>query len=142
MITESQIKSCYDAYIKATGLDIKLTTHLRYSFERFCFEGYSPEDITLVVNYIKRRIKIRRREKESLLPRNLIQNTSNFAEDLSIAKLEQRDRNNRPDSSKQEVLNSTGRTIQPKENCVSVGQVMNERLKMSDMLKKWKTENL
>lgn len=142
MINEEQTRPCYDAYVKATGLKLQFTLGMRYYFERLCFEGRTAEDVTLVVNYIKRRIKEGRRERESLLPRNLLADTQKFAEDLSIAKSEHRAIKSRPQPAKQAVLNATGRPFVPPDNVKSAGQVMEERGKLASMLKEWREKSL
>lgn len=142
MTTDDQLKPYYEAYIKASGLPIKFTLGMRYYFERLHFEGFSPTDVSMVISYIKRRIKSGRRERESLLPRNALADTDKFSEDLSMARSDLRSIQSRPSQAKQSVLNSTGRPFVPPENTMSVHQVMVERLKMADMLKNWKESNL
>jgi hypothetical protein len=142
MITQAQIKELYDAYVAATGLDLRLTTALNYQLERFAFEGYTCDDIRLVVGYIKRRIRIGRREKESLLPRNLIENTSHFAEDMSMAKAEIRERSSKGDTARHTVLAQSGRTTMKQPTCKQAAQIMQEHEKMAEMLKQFRTEGL
>lgn len=142
MVTTHQIQSCYQALVQSTGLDIKFTTSLNYYLERFCFEGYTAEDIRLVVGYIKRRIKAGRREKESLLPRNLLIRTDNFAEDLSMARAELREFSQRPDPAKQSVLRATGRSAVKETTERSAAAIMEQHEQMATMLREWKEHNL
>ena len=142
MITQAQIKELYDAYVVATGLDLRLTTALNYHLERFAFDGYTCDDIRMVVGYIKRRIRIGKREKESLLPRNLSQNTSHFSEDLSMARAEQRERSFKGDPARNVVLAQSGRTTMQEPTCKQAVQIMQEHEKMAALLKQFRTQGL
>lgn len=142
MVTTEHIQSCYQALVQSTGLDLKFTTALNYQLERFCFEGFTAQDIRIVVGYIKKRIRAGRREKESLLPRNLIVRTDNFAEDLSMARSELREFAQRPDPSKESVLKATGRSAVKETTERSAAAIMEQHEQMATMLKQWKEQNL
>lgn len=110
--TTAQTETMHKLYVAMTGLDIPYTMQRHYSWESWLVAGHTQPDLELVVHYIKRRIKEGRREKESLLFRNMIQNKENFAEDLAIAKAESRN-SPRMAPDKIRVLRATGRAENP-----------------------------
>lgn len=73
--------------------------------------------------------------------RNLIADLDYFTEQLADARAESRaDAERNKDAAKKSILASTGRT-QPEKPAQSVAQVMEQRAKLSEMLKQWKASN-
>ncbi len=142
MINQEHIKALYDCYVTATKLDLKLTMGLTFQLERFAVEGFTCDDVNLVVAYLWRRIKAGKRQKECLLPRNLIVNTDEFAENLSMARSESRSLQTKPDPRKESVLKATGRSAEVTSDTKSAQQILEQNKLMASMLSKWKEENL
>lgn len=109
--SDEEITKLYSAYKALTGLEVPYTMQLRFTFEAFIAAGFNEPDLACVVRYIKGKIKEGKRPKESLLPRNLIQRTDFFAEDLAISRAEAR--NTRTETPRQAILRATGRPEQP-----------------------------
>lgn len=129
-------------YRALTGLDVPYSMQTHFMWEAWLAAGYTEPDLACVVRYIKRRIGEKRREKESLLLRNLIARQGNFAEDLSLCRAESRQYEARTkDASKKSVMAATGRTMTEPE-ARPVVNVMEEHAKMSQLLKQWREANL
>lgn len=94
------------AYQHCTGLSIPFTMQLHYRLESWLAQGGTAADMELVVKYLNRRIKAGKRPMESLLPRNLFSDYSNFLEDLSMARADSKPK---PDPAREPVLAATGR---------------------------------
>lgn len=110
MITDSTepTHQLHQQYQHCTGLSIPFTMQLHYRLEHWMVQGGTAADMELVVRYLKRRIRQGKRPMESLLPRNLFSDYSNFLEDLSMARADSRPK---PDPAREAVLAATGRTI-------------------------------
>ena len=136
-MTTIQTKTLHDEYNRLTGLDIPYSMSKHYGWEQWIVHGYTQSDLAPVVNYIRRRIKERRREKESLLFRNLIQNYDNFGEDLAMAKAE----NRVPQRTERDrVLAAVGRPSVLDREPVTPGQVMAGD-KALEQFREWRKKN-
>ncbi len=113
-------RSLHADYLRYTGLSIPFTMPLHYRLEAWLAHGGNSTDLELVVKYLKRRIRQGKRPMESLLPRNLFSDYSNFLEDLSIARAEARDVR---DPNRDAVLATTGRTA-PVQTAKPVADIM------------------
>lgn len=120
MITPSDTERFHAEYLRLTGLDIPFTTTQRFRLERFIFDGGNVKDLALVVAYLKRRIRDGKRQRESLLPRNLFVDYSNFAEDLSMARAEQRSQLSPRDT----ALKALGRPVEASKPARSVADIL------------------
>lgn len=137
--TTDDIKKLHSAYCCLTGLQVPFTTQLMFMWEHWLFAGFTEPDLACVVRHLKQKIKEGKRPKESLLPRNLIQRTDFFGEDLAISRAENR---NKPLSdARSSVLKSAGMSETVKDTAVPINQIL-ERAKLAEMLGKWKAENL
>lgn len=125
-------------YRALTGLDVPYSMQLHYMWEQWLAMGWQEPDLACVVRYIKQKIKECKRPKESLLPRNLIQRTDFFAEDLAISRAEAR--NTCTETPRQRVLAQSGRPEQPPERCKPIRDVIAESKALAD-LQQWKIEN-
>lgn len=109
-----------------------------YYWEIFIARGFTEPDLASVVRYIKERMKKGRRERESLLFRNLIANIDNFSEDLAISRAESRGETERNrDAAKKSVMAATGREM-PEKQAKPVVNIMEEHEKMASLLKQWR----
>jgi hypothetical protein len=138
MITEDQAKQFHCEYLRLTGLDIPLTTTQRFRLERFIFDGGNEADLALVVAYLKRRIRTGHRQRESLLPRNIFADYSNFAEDLSMARAESRQP--KVNKAKQSVLSATGRSMIVEDTVKSAAQILSDAKALAG-LRQWRKES-
>lgn len=139
-ITTQQTEQLHSQYIKLTGLQVPYSMGRHYYWEQFIAAGHTGNDLSLLVGYIKRRIREKRREKESLMFRNLIQNLENTEDDLSMARAEARIPHHDP--SKASVLRATQRPItatvsQP----TPVIDVMEQHKEMARLLAEWRNKN-
>lgn len=120
--TTQQTQAIHSAYKALTGLDVPYTMQLHYAWEQWLINGWQEPDLACVVRYIKVKIKEGKRPKESLLPRNLIQRTDFFAEDLAIARAESR--NTRTETPRQSILRSAGMATEKKTEARPAGSVL------------------
>lgn len=114
-------KTIHARYNQITGFNIPYTMMRHYYWERWLAKGYTAHDLELVVTYIKCRIRDKRREKESLLLRNLISNPDGFAEDLAMARAGKRVYH---PTARDRILRSTGRESITQSSPRTAGQVM------------------
>lgn len=136
--TTDDIKKLHAQYCALTGLQVPFTTQSIFMWENWLFCGFSEPDLACVVRYLKLKIKEGKRPKESLLPRNLIQRTDFFGEDLAIARAESR---NKPSNSpKAEILRAAGYVEPEKQTVRPAGDVL-AAAKALDDLRKWRIEN-
>ncbi len=89
MTTTAQIKSMHEEYCRITGLDLPFSMKHHFQWEVWAAH-FTMADLALVVAYIRRRIKEKKRERESLKFSLLIGDYDRFAEDLSMARSESR----------------------------------------------------
>ena len=109
-MSADEIKQLHDHYCKLTGLPVRYTLYHEYCWSTWELAGFSKDDLELVIHYIQRRIRDGRRERESLMFRNLIAHPESFADDLAMARVRQAP----PiDRAKSEVLRATCRSDSP-----------------------------
>lgn len=140
MITESLTQSFHAHYCSLTGFDRPFTIQMRYKWERWLFEKYTLDDLSLVIKYLKRKIKQNKRELASLAPRNLIEDTERFADDLVLARAESINKEARGDENRRSVLEATSRTVESQKSVRSAGKIMDGPT-MATLLKQWRMEN-
>lgn len=133
------ISHLHSVYGDLTGIKMPLRFEFIFMWERWVFEGFTEDDLRVCVAYIKRRIKEGKRQRESLMMRNLIANVSNFEEDNGMARAELRVFSNRPNQQKESVLKATGRKTESIKPTESANQIL-EHDKMAELLKQWKQE--
>lgn len=114
-------------YCSLTGLDLKLMMREVFAWNAFAAHGFTEDDLKLVVPNIKAKIKAGRKWPSALLFRNLIENESNFNEELSEAKALARVP--KVDKGRESVLRATGRSTQGRDNFTTAGQAAFEALK-------------
>jgi hypothetical protein len=124
--TIEQTQFLHKLYCGVTDQDIPFSMARHYVYERFMAAGYDKAELEVVVRYIKRKIKAGARYPESLMFRNLIQNIDRFAEDLSMARGEERAIKDRQDTPRKEILRAANINLDPKrDNTVrSAAQVL------------------
>lgn len=83
--------------------------------------GWTEPDLRLVVNHLKRLIRLERRRPESLKFHNLIGNVDGFNEDLADARAESRVKKPTP---RQQMLASVGRCEQMTSTARTAAEIM------------------
>lgn len=138
--TSADTEKIHAQYKALTGLDVPYTMQTHFMWESWLASGFTEPDLACVIRYLKSKIKDGKRPKESLLPRNLIQRTDFFGEDLAIARAEAR--NTHTPTPRERILAQSGRSSdEPKDAAQRVRSIL-ERTKLAEMLKQWKAENL
>lgn len=132
-MTTENYASLHRAYQNATGRQVELTMPDHFRWHEFHSRGWTEADLRLVVAFIQRRIRDKRRYPESLRLHNLI-DPARFADDLLDAKAEQRQPRPTP---RQAVLRAVGRQEPEPDRCVSAGQAL-ERTKLAERLRQWR----
>lgn len=82
----STIQEIHSAYCLATGFKIRLAYDREHAWYQFIKDGFTKDDLLLVIVWIQNEIKSERRREASLLFRNLIVQLDRFEEDLSMAR--------------------------------------------------------
>lgn len=134
-----QTKALHSRWQQLTGLEVPYDFSRHFAWEMWISKGLTITDLETIVVYIKKRIKQGRREKESLMFRNMVNNVDNAIEDLSIARAEAR--NSRTESPKAEILRAAGHIEPEKQTARPVGDVAKAALAF-DAFKIWKRDNL
>lgn len=127
----------FNEQVAIEGLHEDYTMSQHFRFEQWLARGFTKDDLAIVIRYMRYRIRMGKREKESLLLRNLISNPDNFSEELSMARSWSRAPKGHTD--KASVLKASGRpsTVQEQPTAVSAKAVL-ERTKLAAMLAEWK----
>lgn len=118
-----ELKIIHDHYCQLSGLPVPYTHYHEYSWGVWLHYGFTKDDLEPVIRYIKKRIRDGRRERESLMFRNLIAHPETFADDLAMARATLR----QPviDQARQSVLTASGRSAEAVSQPVrSIAQVM------------------
>lgn len=136
--TTEQTQLIHSQYKALTGIEAEYTMTSRFIWESFLARGYTESDLACAVTYIKERIKQKRREKESLMMRNMVWNLDYFAETLSMARAESR--NSTVQTPRQSILKAAGMAEVPKTQCKPISDVL-AAAKALDDLRKWRIEN-
>ena len=107
-IDRAAIADLHYEYRRLTGFDLKLDFYRERVWWEWCQKGNGVEELCMVVNYLKDKIKKCERNPGSLKFHNLIGNVDFFEEDLSPARAHAR--KPKLDYGRQAVLKATGRT--------------------------------
>jgi hypothetical protein len=114
-------------YVALTGLDLVLTMPRIYQWEAWKVHGWTSAELSLVVRHIQKRIKENRRRPESLLFRNLIQDTERFEEDLAEARALARVP--KVNHALRSVMRASGRELKPEQGTARTpGQIIRQDL--------------
>lgn len=84
----SQTRELHDEYCRLTKLTVRYDMARHFQWESWLSQGYTREDLALVIAYIWRRIKAHKREKESFKLCALIDDKARFEDDISMARSE------------------------------------------------------
>ncbi len=106
--TEPQIKELHACYGRMSGLEVPLTLGRMFQWEVFCKQGYNENDLRLVIEVLRRKIKVGPNTLACLKFSNLIGDIEKFQESLSEARA--MSRLPKVDKSRESVLKATGRT--------------------------------
>ncbi len=137
--TTDQTKTFHTRWQQLTGLDLPYDLSRHFAWEIWIAKGLTVADLESLVSYIKKRIKAGRREKESLMFRNMVNNVDNALEDISIARAETR--NERIQTPRQRVLAQSGRPSVTDTPAKSTEQILREAVALK-AFQEWKQQNL
>lgn len=128
--TTEETRAIHSAYCQLAKIEHRYSMQTHFMIEAWMAEGYTIEDLRLVIAYIWRRIKAGKRERESFKLSVLIGSLPRWSEDLSMAKSEatiaQKDAR-RPIATpaKASVLRATGReTERPRRDPDAVAAIV------------------
>ncbi len=121
-------------YQTITNRDIPCTMQMHFQWSAWKAQGWTVDDLRLVVQHIKEMIRQDRRRPESLRFHNLIGNTERFNEDISEARSLARIR---PETPKDRILKASGRPMDIPDNVQTAGQV-HQRTKLAAMLREFR----
>lgn len=114
-------------YCSLTGLDLKLMMRQVFAWNAFVAHGFTEDDLRLVIPHLKAKIREKRKWPSALLFSNLIENESNFNEELSEARALAR--KPKVDHGKESVLRATGRPTQHEYKVTPAGEAAFEALR-------------
>lgn len=120
--TSADTEKIHAQYKALAGLDVPYTMQAHFMWESWLAAGFNEPDLACVIRYLKSKIKDGKRPKESLLPRNLIQRTDFFGEDLAIARAEAR--NTHTPNARERILASVGMSKPQPERVQPVGDII------------------
>lgn len=120
--TTDQTKAFHVRWQQLTGIELAYDFSRHFAWEQWIGKGLTITDLEIIVTYIKKRIRQGRREKESLMFRNMVNNVDNALEDLSIARAETR--NERKETPRERILSSVGMSKPQPERVQPVGDIM------------------
>lgn len=130
----------FNEQVAIESLSEEYTMSQHFRFEQWLARGFTKDDLALVIRYMRYRIRMGKREKESLLLRNLISNPDEFSENLSMAKSWSRAPKGHTDKSS--VLKATGRAEQVLAPTAVSAKAVLERPKLAEMLRQWREREL
>lgn len=107
-----EIVALHHEYRALTGMDIGLDFCRERQWADWMRKGWTRDDLSLVVNHLKKGIREGKRNMGALKFHNLIGQIDFFEEDLSVARAEQR-KPYVPNNDRQSVLKATGRVNPP-----------------------------
>lgn len=86
--TTEETREIHELYCRLTKLESRYSMQKHFQWESWLAQGYTREDLALVIAYIWRRIKAHKREKESFKLCALIDDKARFEDDISMARSE------------------------------------------------------
>lgn len=121
-LTTLNCESLHSTYSLLSRMDIKFTTHHRFAWERWAFDGYTAQDLELVIKYLWRNQKPRGAFTPAAFRfQSLIEDLPRFADNLALARAEARAPKHDDRAS---VLEATGRPGRPQKPARSIGDVI------------------
>lgn len=117
---EENFEPLHSCYCQATTRHIPYNVSFHYRWALWASKGWSRDDLLVVIAFIKRKIKDKRRQPESLRLYNLL-DPDRFAEDLCDSRQEARKSQPTPRS---EALRTIGRTEPEPERVRTPAQVL------------------
>ena len=114
MTPSEQIKELHEAYVAATGLEIRYNMDVERVWFAWWKEGWSVDDLRLTIHYVRKLYeKEQRIVTASLRLRKLIGDTLWFAEHLAEARAVARVKSVAMNPGKAEVMRATNRPAEP-----------------------------
>ena len=122
-IPESTIKDLHSCYCRVSGMEVPLTMQRMFTWEAWALPGHTIDDLRLVVEVLRRKIREGKNTLACLRFTNLIGDCERFQETLSEARA--MSRAPKVDSGRADVLKATGRSATPEQSeARSVGDVL------------------
>lgn len=132
-----RLKSLHALYCSLTGRDVRFDWRALELWQLWAAQGWTEEDLILVVNFIKRKIQARKRNPESFRLYNLA-DLGRFEDDLVDARNEARKPKYSPRAA---VLKASGRPGgPPPPPAKTAAQIMAESKALEDF-QKWRKES-
>lgn len=122
--------SLHASFNRLTNRCMIMTSGDLFRWELWTSHGWTEADLALVVNFINRRIKSKRRWPESLRLHNLI-DPARFADDIQDARGEARQPKPTP---RQSILATTHRPEPDRDRAMSAGAVMRGNQELAKLL--------
>lgn len=142
-ISTEQTRLMHDAYSKLVAnerIALPYSMSLHFRWEMWMAKGFTTEDLALVINYLRARIRAGKRELECLDLRNLLSSVDDFSCTLSMARAKARQPRVEPD--RESVLRSASRPEKAPVGMARSAKEVLERPKLATMLKEWREKNL
>ena len=128
-VTPERVEAIHKLFCSMTGreLPLDLAGVRAHQWAEWFNEGFTEDDLRLVVPFLRQGIREGRRNEGCLKFVNLIADTLKFSDDLAQAKTHQkiRERARRVDQGKEQVLRWSGRAPENDynlKNCTSAGE--------------------
>lgn len=99
--------SLHAVYVNQTGLSLPLSMQRIFAWSAWSKDGYTKDDLTLVISWLKNQIRQQRKWPSSMIFSRLIDDRETFAEHLSMARADAR--RTKADPGLKRVLVQTGR---------------------------------
>lgn len=125
----AQIKALHETYCRLTGLTIRLSYDRHRAWFDFLQAGFSPDDLALVISYLKKGIAQNDRNPGALKFHNLVQQLDYFEEDLAMARKPERPRP--APEPRQQTVGDTTRQLDaaaPEKSPEEISQLAQEQL--------------
>lgn len=132
------LQALHTAYCQATGLALLFTFARLRAWELWSVNGWTAEDLRLVVRHLKTKIAADRKWPSALQFRNLIERTDLFEEELAEARAHAR----RPVTSERErVLQASGRPPRPPAPPAQSAGAVLDKAKAFAAFKAWRAQS-
>jgi hypothetical protein len=134
MTSQERVKSLHDLYRTLSGLDLPCSLSIEFRWQTWLASGFDEDALRLVIEYLRRGMRDKKRSIACLRFSYLIQDTDLFAEHLSMARALAR----KPvvDAGRAQVLRSTGRPCDtPQTKVRTAGEVLRGNEALKELLK-------
>ena len=115
-------QSLNDCYVRESGMESKPFLSKEFAWANWSKHGFTEQDLTQVLRYLRKQVKKGERKPASMLFRNLIEYPENFEQELSLSKeaLLQKP----PPDARSRVLAQAGMATEKKTEARPVGSII------------------